>query len=253
MDPQENHRKTEVQETYPTSPWLHENWLAASENLGESVKKYLPQIVNWSQVLLEKLASTGLGILHLGASIIIAGVFLVFFEKGALTGKQFFNKMLGERGDEFLEITLSTIHNVASGVLGVAVIQTSLMGVALILAGVPLAAVWIVVILVFTIAQIPVLIFNIPLIIYLFAFREPLPAVFWSILFLVLGMMDNVLKPLLMGKGAKVPTAVIFLGALGGFIAFHFIGLFLGAIILSLAYKLYLAWLFGGEEQAQKA
>lgn len=232
--------------------WLYENWLSASEDLGGSMQDYLPQIVNWSQKLLEKLANTGLGLLHLAASIVIAGIFLVFFEKGSITGKRIFNKMAGERGEEFLEITLSTIHNVATGVLGVALIQTALMGVALILAGVPLAAVWIILILIMTITQIPVLIFNIPLFIYLFAFREPLPAVLWSLLFLVTGMLDNVLKPLFMGKDARVPTLVVFLGALGGFIAFQFIGLFLGAIILSLAYQLYLAWLFNPEEDSKK-
>jgi len=116
------------------------------------------------------------------------------------------------------------------------------MGVGLILVPIPLAAVWIVLILVMTIAQLPVLLFNIPLIIYLFAFMDPLPAVLWTLYFLVMGMIDNVLKPLLMGKGLEVPMLVIFLGALGGFMAFGFIGLFLGSIVLSLAYKLYSAW-----------
>jgi len=116
------------------------------------------------------------------------------------------------------------------------------MGLGLILANIPLAAVWIVLILVMTIAQLPVLLFNIPLIIYLFAFMDPLPAVLWTLYFLVMGMIDNILKPLLMGKGASVPMLVIFLGALGGFMAFGFIGLFLGSIVLSLAYKLYLTW-----------
>jgi predicted PurR-regulated permease PerM len=87
-----------------------------------------------------------------------------------------------------------------------------------------------------------VILFNIPLIIYLFAFMDPLPAVLWTIYFLVMGLVDNILKPIFMGKGSDVPMLVIFLGAIGGFIAFGFIGLFLGSIILSLAYKLYLTW-----------
>jgi predicted PurR-regulated permease PerM len=223
-------------------PWLFDNWLAASENLGESLKGFLPQIAQWSEKLLGKMATTGLGILQFAASIIISGIFLVFFEKGSESGKDIFHRIAGERGDEFLDISLLTIRNVATGVLGVAVIQTALMGVGLILAGIPLAAVWIVLILVMTIAQIPVLLFNIPLIIYLFSFMDPFPAVLWSLFFIVMGMLDNVLKPLIMGQGASVPMLVIFLGALGGFTAFGFIGLFLGAIVLSLAYKLYLTW-----------
>ena len=222
--------------------WLYDHWLELSENTGESLRGFMPQILAWGEKTLGTLANTGLGILQFAASIIVAGIFLIFSEKGAESGRGIFQKVVGDRGEEFLDISLKTIRNVATGVLGVAVIQTTLMGVGFILAGVPLAAVWIVVILVMTIAQLPVLIFNIPLFIYLFAFMDPLPAVLWSLYFLVMGMLDNILKPLLMGKGASVPMLVIFLGALGGFMAFGFIGLFLGAIVLSLAYKLYLTW-----------
>ena len=222
--------------------WLYDNWLQLSENMEESLRGFMPQILAWGEKTLGTLANTGLGVLQFAASIIIAGIFLIFFEKGSDSGRKIFQKVVGARGDEFLEISLQTIRNVTTGVLGVAVIQTTLMGLGLILANVPLAAVWIVLILVMTIAQIPVLLFNIPLIIYLFAFMDPLPAVLWTLYFLVMGMIDNILKPMLMGKGSDVPMLVIFLGALGGFMAFGFIGLFLGSIVLSLAYKLYLTW-----------
>jgi len=147
--------------------WLYENWLGLSENMGDSLKGFMPQMISWGEKTLATLANTGIGILQFAASIIISGVFLIFFEKGSAAGAKIFKKMVGERGEEFLEISLHTIRNVATGVLGVAVIQTTLMGLGLILAHLPLAAVWIVLILVMTIAQIPVLLFNIPLIIYL--------------------------------------------------------------------------------------
>ena len=224
-------------------PWLYDNWLQLSQNIGESVKGFMPQITTWGERILGAFANTGIGILQFAVSIIMAGIFLMFFEKGSESGKRIFNKIVGERGEEFLDISLLTIRNVATGVLGVAVIQTSLMGMGLILADIPLAAVWIIVILIITIAQIPVLIFNIPMIIYLFAFRDPLPAALWSAFFVITGLLDNYLKPLIMGKGAKVPMLIIFIGAIGGFMAFGFIGLFLGAILLSLAYKLYITWI----------
>ena len=231
-----------VEEWPLIGPWLYENWMELSQNLGESLKGFLPQIAAWGERLFGALANTGLGILQFAVSIIIAGIFLMFFEKGSDSGKKIFSKVVGERGEEFLHISLLTIRNVAAGVLGVAVIQTSLMGVGLVLADIPLAAVWIILILVMTIAQVPVLIFNIFMIIYLFAFRDPLPAALWSLYFIVMGLIDNIFKPMIMGKGADVPMLVIFLGAIGGFMAFGFIGLFLGAILLSLAYKLYLTW-----------
>ena len=222
--------------------WLYENWLQLSQNFGESVKGFMPQITAFGERLLGALANTGLGILQFAVSIILAGVFLVFFEKGADSGRRLFAKVVGERGDEFLEVALLTIRNVATGVLGVAILQSALMGVGLILADIPLSAVWIIVILIMAIAQIPVILFNIPMIIYLFAFLDPLPAALWSVYFLVMGLVDNILKPLIMGKGSDVPMLVVFFGAIGGFLAFGFIGLFLGAIILSLAYKLYITW-----------
>jgi len=222
--------------------WLYDNWMNWSQNMGESLAGFMPQLVDWGEKLLGTLANTGLGIVQFAASMIIAGIFLIYFERGAESGRKIFQKVVGERGEEFLEVSLLTIRNVAGGVLGVALIQTTLMALGLILAEVPLAAVWIVIVLVMTIAQIPVLLFNIPLIIYLFAYTDPLPAVLWSLYFLLMGMIDNILKPLIMGKGSDVPMLVIFLGALGGFAAFGFIGLFLGAIVLSLAYKLYQTW-----------
>ncbi len=222
--------------------WLYENWLQLSQNFGESVKGFLPQITTWGEKVLGAFANTGIGILQFAVSIIVSGIFLVFFEKGSDSAKTIFKKLIGERGEEFLEISLMTIRNVAAGILGVAVIQTMLMGFGLIIADIPLASIWIIVILIMTMAQIPVLIFNIPMIIYLFAFRDPLPAVLWSAYFLVIGLIDNYLKPMIMGKGSSVPMLIIFLGAIGGFMAFGFIGLFFGAIILSLAYKLYITW-----------
>lgn len=224
-------------------PWLYDNWLQISENMGESLKGFMPHIKAWGERILGAFANTGLGILQFAVSIIISGFFLMFFENGEETGRLAFKKIAGERGEEFMKVTLHTIRNVAVGVLGVAVIQTTLMGVGLVLAEIPLAAIWIIVLLIMTIAQIPALLFNVFLIIYLFAYKEPLPAVLWSLYFLAMGMMDNVLKPILMGRGSDVPMLVIFLGAIGGFAAFGFIGLFLGAILLSLAYKLYITWI----------
>jgi len=223
--------------------WLYENWMQASQNLSESLKGFMPQISKFGENLLGTLANTGIGILEFALSILLAGIFLVYFKRASRSGVAIFEKVAGDRGEEFMEVSLHTIRNVATGVLGVAIIQTTLMGIGLILADIKLAAVWIIILLIMTIAQIPAIIFNIPLIIYLFAFREPLPASLWTLYFLAMGLIDNILKPLIMGRDSDVPMLVIFFGAIGGFIAFGFLGLFLGAIILSLAYKLYVTWI----------
>lgn len=222
--------------------WVYDNWMQASENLGESLKGFMPQISNFTENLLGSIANIGMGVLQFALSIILAGIFMVYFKNAERSGKIIFEKVAGDRGEEFLNVSLTTIRNVAIGVLGVAIIQTALMGLGLILADIPLAPVWIIILLIMTIAQIPAIIFNIPLIIYLFAFTDPLTAALWTAYFLVMGLVDNILKPLVMGKNAKVPMLVIFFGAIGGFIAFGFMGLFIGSIILSLAYMLYVKW-----------
>jgi len=83
----------------------------------------------------------------------------------------------------------------------------------------------------------------IPAVIYMFAIASTTKAVIFLIWCIIVALMDNVLKPLLLGRGAAVPMAVVFLGAIGGFVAMGIIGLFVGAIVLSVGYKLFLAWI----------
>ena len=85
----------------------------------------------------------------------------------------------------------------------------------------------------------------IPAVIYMFAIASTTKAVLFLVWCIIVGLMDNILKPVLLGRGAAVPMAVVFLGAIGGFVAMGIIGLFVGAIILSVGYKLFLAWLEG--------
>jgi predicted PurR-regulated permease PerM len=139
-----------------------------------------------------------------------------------------------------------TIRNVAKGIIGVAFIQFILMGGTLILAKVPFAGLWALAVLLFAIVQLPVGILAIPIIIYLYSANEPLIATLWAIPVLLFAMSDNIIKPWLMGKGAPVPMLVIFLGAIGGMMMSGFIGLFTGAIVLSIGYRLVSTWLQGG-------
>jgi predicted PurR-regulated permease PerM len=141
------------------------------------------------------------------------------------------------------QLTHKTIGNVVKGILGVALIQALLIGIGIFIAKVPLAGVLTLLVFVLAILQIPAIIVVLPVIVYLFADREPLPAILWTIFLFLAGLSDNILKPLLLGKGAPVPMLVIFIGVIGGFIFSGFIGLFTGAIIMSIGYKLFVAWI----------
>jgi predicted PurR-regulated permease PerM len=136
---------------------------------------------------------------------------------------------------------------VAKGILGVAFFQFLAAGTVFMLAGVPLAGLWAFAVLIFAILQLPSVIVILPVIIYLFSVKALTTAILWTVPLLVIGLSDNVLKPLLMGKGSTVPMLVIFLGAIGGFIFSGLIGLFTGAIVLAIGYNLMVHWIGEGQ------
>ena len=217
--------------------------LSISQNIEAAFQKYYPEILNASKVLLGGVLSAAMTFLQLLLSVIIAGVLLATKGTGEAS-RIFFNRMAGKRGPEFRELCVSTIRNVVKGVLGVAVIQSVLAGIGLFFAGIPYAGVLTIVCLVLAILQIGPGIVILGAILFLFYTHSTAFAVVWTIYFVGVTFIDNILKPLLLGKGAPVPMLVIFLGVIGGFILYGFIGLFAGPIILSIGYKLIIAWMY---------
>lgn len=145
-----------------------------------------------------------------------------------------------------------TVRNVAKGVLGVAIIQSLLAGIGFVLAGIPLAGLWILVCLVLSIVQIGILPVSVGVIIYIWGAADTGTATIFTIWMVLVGVSDNILKPILLGKGAPAPMLVVFLGAIGGFMVSGFIGLFTGAIILTLGYKLMISWLESTDEKLEE-
>ncbi len=218
-------------------------WSLAANSLQAFVVQYKEQLGSAIRWLIRSLAGVGLGILQLMGSFIIAGVLLAYSKFGGEAAERIFIRLLGQRGQEFVKLTETTIRQVVKGILGVAVIQTILASLGFFIAGVPLAGLWAVLCLLLAIVQVGMGPIIIPLVIYMWSASDNLTAGLftgWSIFVMVI---DNVLKPWLLGKGAPVPMLVIFLGSIGGFIAVGFVGLFLGAVILSLTYKLGQEWM----------
>jgi predicted PurR-regulated permease PerM len=197
--------------------------------------------------LIGPLGGFGKGVIMFVVSVIIAGVFLIKAESSAAFVRRLIHRLAGERSEEVIPVVGVTVKNVAKGILGVAFFQFLTAGTVFVLANVPLPGLWAFAVLVFAILQLPAAIVMLPVIIYLFSVSEPLPAILWTIALLVIGLSDNVLKPLLMGKGSSVPMLVIFLGAIGGFIFSGLIGLFTGAIVLSVGYNLMVHWIEEGQ------
>lgn len=218
-------------------------WQHASDNLQETVLKYSEEVTTVGSWILSAFAGIGKGILQFNLSIIIAGFLLAFSENLKVISSKIFIKLAGNKGDHYASITVTTIQNVVKGFLGVAVIQAVMAGIGFFSAGVPFAGLWSVACLVLAVVQIGIGPIAIPVAIYMFSVSDTTTATLLTIWLLITLLADNILKPILLGKNAPVPMPVVFLGAIGGFMLSGFLGLFLGAVILTIGYKLFLAWL----------
>ncbi len=232
---------------------LYDGWSLASSNLEEALTKFKPQLVALGKKSLSAAAGTGAVILQFIASIIIAGVLLVYASSSSNAVVKLTERLMGEQGGKNLaEMAGATIRSVAQGVLGVAVIQTVLAGIGFLVMGVPYAGIWALLILFWAIIQLPTIIVLAPIIAYVFTVAATVPAVIFTIWCLLVGLSDNILKPLLLGRGLDLPMLVILLGAIGGMILSGLIGLFVGAVVLAVGYKLYIAWLNEGLETMEQ-
>jgi predicted PurR-regulated permease PerM len=168
---------------------------------------------------------------------------MIHGESAAAFSKKLFERLVGEKGTSYLVLSTLTIRSVANGVLGTAFIQMILATVGLLLAGIPLAGVWAVIVLFLAIIQLPPILILGPIFVYNFSVAEPIPATIFCIWCVFVSCADAFLKPLLLGRGVEAPMLVILLGAIGGMILSGIIGLFVGAVILALAYTLFITWL----------
>ncbi len=217
-------------------------WQLASTNLEGLLVKYRDQLKEVGSVMLGLFAGFGKGVAMFLASIILSGVLLNYSDDLAESAAKIFQKLSGDRDETFAAVTVNTVRSVVKGILGVAVIQAGLAGIGFFVAGIPFAGFWTVLCLVLAIVQVgsgPVVI---PIVIYTFSTADTLTAVLLAIWMGLVLVSDNVLKPLLLGRGVSVPMLVVFLGAIGGFITTGFLGLFIGAVVLSIGYKLFIEW-----------
>ena len=218
-------------------------WLLASQSLESAITTYREPLSKLGMTFLGSLGGLLKSLIMFFISVIIAGAFLIKADASADFVRKLIRRLVGERSDEILPVTGGTIQNVAKGILGVAFVQFLAAGTVFMLAGVPLAGLWAFAVLILAILQLPPVIVIVPVIIYLFSVKTLMPAILWTVALLVISLSDNILKPLLMGKGSAVPTLVIFLGAIGGFILSGLLGLFTGAIVLSVGYRLMVLWI----------
>ncbi len=223
---------------------VHAFWTKAHTDLPALVQSMQPKIGNLAAAALGFVAGIGGGLLKFLASLAVAGIMMAFGDGGAAAIRSIFERVAGERGAEFVDLSTATIRAVAKGVLGVAFLQAIIVGICLLIAGIPWAGVLTVIVLVLGIAQVPALIATLPAIVYLWSSGNygTGAAILYTVLLVVSGMADNVLKPLMLGRGVDAPMPVILLGALGGMAAAGILGMFVGATLLALGYQIFTGW-----------
>jgi len=229
---------------------LYAFWHDVSVNLTATIEQHSEQLSTVGIKLLGLAASVSGGALQFVISMIIAGVFLAGVEGTTKAMHRVMTRLVGEKGEDFLVLSTATVRSVAVGVLGIAVIQSLLAGLGMMFADVPAAGLIAFIVLLFAIAQLPPILVLTPVIFYVFSVASPTVAVIFMIWSLLVSVSDAVLKPLFLGRGVDAPMLVILLGAIGGMIYAGIVGLFTGAVILALGYKLFEAWLsLGATEQ----
>jgi predicted PurR-regulated permease PerM len=239
--------------TWPVvGPKVHAAWSQAHSDLPGLVKSLQPKIGELTKTALGFVAAIGGGLLMFLAAFIISGIIMAFGKGGESGSRAIFNRIIGpERGAEFTKLSTATIRAVAQGVIGVAFIQAIIVGLCLLVAGVPWAGALSAIVLVLGIAQVPALIVTLPAIGYLWSSGSygTGAAAAYTVLLFVAGMADNVLKPLMLGRGVDAPMPVILLGALGGMATAGILGMFVGATLLALGYQIFMGWVSAGSSK----
>jgi predicted PurR-regulated permease PerM len=222
---------------------VYDTWKLASVNIEAVIKKFTPQIKELASTLFSTVAGIGTTILLTLVSIIIAGALMVKADSAEIVARKAFKIMIGKQGEGFTELAGATIRSVVQGVLGVAIIQAVVSGIVMLIFNIPLAGLWAFIVLFLAIIQLPPLLILLPIAAYSFSILDTTSAVIFLIVSIIISGSDAFLKPIFLGRGVDVPTLVILLGAIGGMMLSGIIGLFLGAVILALAYKVYQALL----------
>ena len=224
---------------------LAEIWTLVATNLPAALTTYghlLSAPLAWLASFAGGLAK---GELSFVLSFAIAAVLVVYGKGGAGFARRLLERVTGSkaRAEQLVMLTAATIRGVALGVIGVALIQSLLLGVGFFAIGLQAAGPLTLVALLLGIMQVPLILLTLPVVAYVFATEATQPAIIFLIWNVIVGLGDNVLRPLMLGRGLEVPMPVILIGVIGGMIVDGLLGLFIGPVLLAVSYVLLLEWL----------
>ncbi|HKN42221.1 MAG TPA: AI-2E family transporter [Sphingomicrobium sp.] len=224
---------------------VHAAWSQAANDMPAFAKQFGPQLASFSKWLLGTAGGMVGAVLALLLAVILAAVTLAYAESARTFIANFLARITGSRarGEHYMDVIGATVRSVANGVIGVAFVQALLCGIGFFLLGMPGAGILSLLAMALGVVQIPVVLVTLPAIIYAFAVKSTTVAILFTVWFIIAGLSDAVLKPLMIGHGLEVPMPVILLGVIGGVIAYGLVGLFIGAVLLAVGYVLFREWL----------
>lgn len=230
-------------------PQIATVWESARENIQDAALQMRAQIQSLGAWLLSAAAAFAAAVFQFVIAIIIAAVLMVSAGAGRRATVLVARRVAGERAEAFVTLTEATVRGVAIGAIGVALLQAVLAGAGFAVAGLPLPGILAALVFILSALGIGPAIVIIPTIIYAFSEMDTLSAVLFTAYILPVMLMDNILKPIVMARGVNVPALVIFIGVLGGTLAFGVLGLFIGPVILAIGYNVFTDWVKSGETE----
>jgi predicted PurR-regulated permease PerM len=210
------------------------------QSLAAHVTPYTGDVIRW---LATKIGTVGALLVQFVLTVVAAAVLYASGEVGAQYALRFGARLAGDHGEAAIRLSGQAIRGVALGVVVTALLQALIAGAGLAIAGVPFTALLTTAAFLLAVAQIGAAILLVPPIIWLYWIGSPGWATFLVVVAVITGSVDNVVRPILIKRGADLPLLLIFVGVVGGLISFGLVGIFVGPVILAVSYTLLRAWL----------
>ena len=227
---------------------IYQIWYLASTNIKALLGEWADQLKVIGSSVLAIAGTAGLDLIKFIIGIFVSGFLFVPGPALVLSVKNAVRHISTDRAEEFVELTGATIRNVSRGIIGISALQALLAGIGLLVAGIPAAGLLSFLVLLFGIIQIGAWIVLVPVVIWSWFVLAKTAAVIFTIYMVPVLLLDNVLRPLVMARGLSTPMPVILIGVIGGALAHGLIGLFIGPIVLSIAWQLLVAWIREGTD-----
>jgi len=226
-------------------------WTQTATDVKKTLLEAAPMLKPLGSKLLEIAGAGVFSLLEFVAAIVIAGFLYSPGPQLAASLGAMMRRIFGHRSEEMLRLAGSTVRNVSRGVVGISLVQSFLAGLGFLAVGIPGAGFFSFIALVLGIIQIGPTILFIPIVLWSWTTLDTTNALIFTAYMVAVGLIDNVLRPFVMAHGLATPMPIIFIGVVGGTLAYGISGLFLGPIVLSVTWALLVAWVQDDSPEAR--